>query len=198
MDKVRLELDELGRMLQRELSHERKPVKEDCAVCSRLRHELDIAHKSSKTHLERIHELEKQVQVNRKLMEENESLKKQPVRDIEQPSYESIAGELAIEKQRRLRAEQELAMHRKQGKTNDEKLAANAKRVAMALAQHCLELSQELEKLRQTSGRCEPSASRHSDKLKQAYAPEVITQPAGSGQNGNGWGMDDDIFDDPN
>ena len=197
MDQIRLELDELGRMLREELSHERMPSIRKCEECIKVKHELETARKSCKAHLDRVHDLEKQVAIHKKLKDENDSLKHQLVRDVDQPSYQSVVGELAIEKQRRIRAEQELEIHRKQGRTADEKLAANAKRVAIALAQHCLELSQELHKLKNVNNaRSEAVEDQHVPAITNV--PGMSTEPLGAPPKVAGWGMDDDIFDEPN
>lgn len=195
MDQIRLELDNLGRLLHDELSCERQPVRLDCQKCVHLTHELAEEQKKLRQSVERVSHLEKQVLLNRELKEENISLKKQLVRDTDNPSYQSVVGELAIEKQRRIRAEQELEIYRKQGKTTDEKVAANAKRVAIALAQHCLELSHELQKIRESKRETDDNRVEPHEAARNL---ESSLEPPASLPKVAGWGIDDDIFDESN
>ncbi len=191
-----MELSDLARLLEGELSYERQPVKRDCESCVKLNHELTMTRKKVQSNIDRIHDLEKQIAVIRELKEENQSLRKQLVRDADNPSYQSVLGELTIEKQRRVRAEQELEMYRKQGKTADEKVANNAKRVAIALAKHCLELSHELQKLRDGTKRADEQ--RRPGDPGGTRASATSSELASTTQKVAGWGMDDDIFDEIN
>ena len=82
--------------------------------------------------------------------------------------------ELEVEKRRRTKLETELEAYRRQGRPSDPVNAVNARRVAIALAQHCLELSAELAKLRGVQG----------------SSPDVVIVPQLGA--GGGWGLDDD------
>ena len=56
----------------------------------------------------------------------------------------SSSADLDTERRRRVKAETELELHRRQSKQSDNSTVANAKRVAIALACRCAELSDEL------------------------------------------------------
>ena len=58
------------------------------------------------------------------------------------------SGALEIEKRRRIRAEAELDMYRRQSKQSDSATLANARRVAIALACRCSELADELAEIK--------------------------------------------------
>ena len=106
------------------------------------------------------------------------------------PVASSGNSELDAEKRRRLRAEAELDAYRRQTKGTDSTTTMNAKRVAITLARHCLELSDELAKLRGTK---QAPISVPADVLKTAiFQPSVPTVSAKSGWDAD----DDDLFAD--
>ena len=192
MDEIKSDLNHLTQLLCEELGHERRPVHLSCDSCKSLRHELEGSQKLNTNLQERIRGLEKQVNHSQQLKSENDALRSQLAHTQGHPSYQSVVGELAIEKQRRLKAEQELEIYRKQGKTSEEKAAANAKRVAIALAHHCVELSSELERLRATNSR----DSHLRDSGKKVLDP--ILKNVDVKAKASGWDIDDDIFDESN
>jgi Xaa-Pro aminopeptidase len=197
METVRTELEELTFLLRTELSQARHPAIVRCDSCISLQNQLEDAQKKNQSLSSRVQELDKQLSLSRKIREENDSLKTQLNQKQEQGSYQSLTGELSIEKQRRIKAEQELAIYRKQGKTSDEKIAVNAKRVAVALAQHCLELTEEIRKLKGGVGRVDPSPHNNVHVSHDSVAQLV----AGSDPTSlkiAAWGLDDDIFDEQN
>jgi hypothetical protein len=100
-------------------------------------------------------------------------------------------AELDLERKRRIKAEQELDIYRKQGKTTDEKATVNAKRVAVALAQHCLELSEELNKLRQLK----PREIQVTKNQQQTAVPKTLDNKPSNKSVGAGWGVNDDDDD---
>ncbi len=196
MDTLTTELDDLCQLLQTELAQARHPAKVICDSCSDLRRELKHAQEREKVLSSRLRELEKEMALSRKLREENESLRKQITSSQNQSSYQSLAGELSIERQRRVKAEQELAVYRKQGKTPEEKIAVNAKRVAVALAQHCLELTEEVRKLK---GPLPSTGRSQNETIVISHEPALVVPIAAPASHMNtAWGLDDDIFNETN
>jgi chromosome segregation ATPase len=112
-------------------------------------------------------------------------------------------AELDNERRRRIRAEEELSAYRRQSKCNNSE--NNAKRIAISLARHCVELTQELERLRRGDPAAIPHEARQ-DALKAIIFPKeatpkahVMAQPAKAPVpvSAKGWGTlddDDDLF----
>jgi SMC interacting uncharacterized protein involved in chromosome segregation len=201
---VRAERDSLREALEAEKKRSGESVKK----MDRLNHELMESRRQCELLQERIEGLQSQVSekeiLQRRVDELSSKLRNVPSSGSAHNTASS--GELEIERKRRVKAEQELDIYRRQGKTSEERMTANAKRVAVALAQHCLELSDELNRLR---GKAVVPAAVIEHKAVAQKSPVVshaqnvcVVEKQESTKTGNpatGWGVDDDdLFDDMN
>jgi chromosome segregation ATPase len=199
---VKRELELLSASLRDELNRERVDIESIHQSSSRevsdLRVQLEKereAHASTKRQVDEI-------------SKENASLKaelERPPRQIPTSSQKNVQGvssvELDTERRRRVKAEQELEMFRKQGKGLDEETANNARRVAIVLAQRCAELSAELERVRaKTGGNSIPADNTFSNTkpvvqvTKPVATVPTVAPPAQAAAKGWGLEDDDDLF----
>ena len=201
---TREEIEELEKLLRDELSHARiDPVKisEEIAelrqevesagnLIDSLKQDLAAEHKRNEDLRKQIESLNKEY-VTRKIVEKSCRLGK---------GRTAVSGpELEEERRRRKIAEMELEAYKKQhAKAPDAVIAANARRVAITLARHCVELNNELNKYR-TGTLNSPPVSL--EEIKAALVPKSTpaVKPVAPALKvpTSGWGSahdDDDLF----
>ena len=186
MEEVRDQLGQLERILREELAYERQDPasSEDREMIESLKAEISRLEVS-----------------NQSLSKEVQGLKAEIAKTRAVPAVSTV--ELEKERMRRVRAEEELSAYRRQSKGNN--VENNAKRIAISLARHCVELAQELERVR----RGEPLTGTHEatkdalrsvifpkDSTPKVHAPAQPPKVAVSVPR-KGWGVlddDDDLF----
>jgi predicted RND superfamily exporter protein len=198
------EIDHVQRLLAVEknrnysLTQEMDILKEDLENAANLIESLkdEITHENKKNE-----ELKKQILNLNKELEKNRA---------SSGSSANVVGnhvELESERKRRQMAEMELEAYRRQTKhTDNNQQIANARRVAISLARHCVQLSQELDSLRYSQTSSIQKISKED--LKAVLVTKEIPKPASQtiaqpmqathlSVPKSGWGNaeeDDDLF----
>lgn len=179
MEKFKNEIEALTVSLREELSQERESLRQQLAV---------------------------EREINSKLTRDIQRLNIEYVVYLPQ---QRVASRLAkakmasVEKQMNSRADEELSAYRKQISKNESVIVANARRVAISLARHCVELSQELHTLKH-GGSPETQPDISTDAIKAVIFPNIVKQPSPKitlthvpPESKTGWGQlddDDDLF----
>lgn len=149
-------------------------------------------------------ESDKNEQLCRRIEELNKEIQKRSMRDHSTGSLASSA-DLDTERRKRMKAEAQLEMYRKQTKGSEQQGVSNAKRIAIALASHCLELSREVAKLRGDAKDSAPASETlkyiiFHDQVSPPPVPTIRPSPKVSAPKppiqASGWNLDDDdLFD---
>lgn len=226
MEKLKRDIEDLEAALREELSYPRiRPAGESDHIHRQLAveknrnysltQEMDILKGDLENAANLIESLKDEITHENK---KNEELKKRilnPNKEFEKnraSSGSSTNGlgnhvELESERKRRQMAEMELEAYRRQTKhTDNNQQIANARRVAISLARHCVQLSQELESLRYSQTSSIPKISKED--LKAVLVTREIPKPASQtiaqptqathlSVPKSGWGNtdeDDDLF----
>lgn len=186
------QLDAMQNLLYTELQHERLDV-EQLSVTSqreieRLKGLLDKERSNSVASTRLIEKLTKENEkLNTHVRELEISISQQSKQAM--ITHPASSKELDIEKRKRIKAEQELDIFRRQSRTLDEQSSANARRVAVVLAQRCAELYEELERMR-TSSTNQPQLPVADIPLRKEVTSAVTTPQVQAVKTG--WGLDDD------
>ena len=134
---------------------------------------------------------------NQRLKQRIESLEKElsSLRSRAPSSLSSSNPDLESERRLRIKIQAELEMYKRQTKSNDVATLANARRVAIALASHCVELSRELADLKGHTG-SGSSTLVNSVQFFHARGSTDIPRESRPITANLGWDTaDDDLFD---
>ncbi len=193
LDAWKSELNDIYKLLHNELQQERVVIDQVKGASEKeVANLTEMLEKEKAALFTANREIEKLTKANSKLSIQVQGLEskcsqqsKQTTTVVTAPSF---SKELEVERRRRIKAEQELEILRKQGaKTPDEQVAANARRVAIVLAQRCAELCEELERVRDTSKQETPSIETSVLKPVDKSSEKLQVQAVKAG-----WGLDDD------
>lgn len=227
IDAVSREIFSLATLLKAELDQKRvDPYPITCQTCTDAKHSLNTEKTRNVQLVKQVDSLrgdiqsagdlieslkdeirgesDKNEQLRRRIDELNKELQKRPTRDPSTGTFASSV-DLDTERRKRMKVEAELEMYRKQTKGSEPQGVLNAKRIAIALASHCLELSREVAELRGDATDSAPASETLKNFIfhNQVSAPPVPTirpSPKVSAPKppvkASGWDLDDDdLFD---
>ena len=195
MEKLKREIEDLEVALREELSHTRirpsrgsEDIQNQLAVEKNrnysLTQEMDLLKEDLENAANLIeslkdeisHESRKNDELKKQIDNLNKELAKTRVSGASSASGAATSSEFELERKRRQMVEMELEAYRRQTKNADNNIQiANARRVAISLARHCVQLSQELGFLRNGHTTNLPKISKED--LKAVLAPKETPKP---------------------